>query len=174
MLWHRVMGAAAACGAAAARVRAATLCCCSCALAVSPVSCAASHHTAAHRRHATARYHTQLNAERAELERIHSERLARLAAREEEVRGLDSCTCTSCWLWCCAARMCTSCWLRCSAACTRDCSCALQAPRTSGEAAEPTLCLLFWCRSASGCAGSSESWRLRHTTSDRCGSLSVK
>lgn len=31
------------------------------------------------------RYHAQLDAERSELERIHSERLARLAAREEEV-----------------------------------------------------------------------------------------
>jgi hypothetical protein len=33
------------------------------------------------------RYHAQLNAERTELERVHSERLARLAAREEEVRS---------------------------------------------------------------------------------------
>jgi hypothetical protein len=33
------------------------------------------------------RYHAQLNAERAELERVHTDRLARLAAREEEVRS---------------------------------------------------------------------------------------
>jgi oral-facial-digital syndrome 1 protein len=33
----------------------------------------------------TPRYRQQLEADRAELERIHAERLARLAAREEEV-----------------------------------------------------------------------------------------
>jgi hypothetical protein len=36
------------------------------------------------------RYHSQLEAERAELERIHSDRLARLAAREDEVRHTQS------------------------------------------------------------------------------------
>jgi hypothetical protein len=40
---------------------------------------------AAARQQAAARYNAQLNAERSELERVHNERLTRLAAREEEV-----------------------------------------------------------------------------------------